>query len=584
MESKCKRYNENAFINESDNKNTTFERGRQMFKKLLFLMALSLLLVFAACSSDNESTTDTNDGDSTDETTNLEPVTYHFFNAAAPGRDINTNETVIGGILEERTGVNFRMEHLVGDINQRIGTMVAGGMYPDVIVPDGELPTLMEAGALIPLDELLEEHGQNLLEAYADYLDMFRHSDGKIYHIPFGPNVNEFVPNPNIDQGAFWVQLGVLKDAGFPEINTIDEYMDLIINYAKENPEIDGMTTIPFTGLTYDWRFFAFSNIPNHLAGYPNDGGVMIDMETHEASVYADSEYAKKWLQILNDLNANGYLDQEMFVMNYDEYLAKLSSGRVLGFFDYGWQFGNARNAIRDAGIPEREYIALPVTFEGKEDQYIDPPNFTGNRGIAITTAAENPERIIQFWNELITEEVQKLVMWGNEGEHYTVDENGRYYQTEEQVEIMETQSFREEFGMTTFEWNWPRINGSFANGNAVEPRRQPEVALATYRDYEREVLDAYGVNTFAEMFSAPQERIWYPAWSVTIEQGSPEHIFEERSEEIVRRHYARIVTADPANFDKEWNDFVDAYRSLDVDGYENFFTEKVQARVRGEW
>ncbi|MDQ0255907.1 putative aldouronate transport system substrate-binding protein [Evansella vedderi] len=558
-----------------------------MFKKLLFLMALSLLLVFAACSNDSESTTNTNDGDDSSDAadTELESVTFHFFNAAAPGRDIETKDTVIGEMLYERTGVNFRLEHIVGDINQRIGTMVAGGIYPDVIVPDAELPTLMDAEALIPLDDLLEEYGQNILEAYADYLHMFRHDDGKIYHIPFGPTVNEFVPNPNIDQGAFWVQLGVLRDAGFPEINTLDEYMDLIISYAEANPEIDGMRTIPFTGLTYDWRFFAFSNVPNHLAGYPNDGGVMIDMETHEASVYADSEYAKEWLRVLNELNANGHLDQEMFVMNYDEYLAKLSSGRVLGFFDYGWQFGNARNAIRDAGNPDREYIALPVVFDGVEkDQYLDPPAFVGNRGIAITTAAENPERIVQFWNELITEEMQRYVMWGFEDEHYSVNEEGRFYQTEEQMALLENQDFRQEFGMTVFEWNWPRLNGSFSDGNAIEARRQPEVALLAYRDYEKEVLEAYGVNTFAEMFAQPDERPWYPAWSITIEQGSPEHIFQERSSELLRRHYARIVLADPTDFENEWNDFVEAYRALDVEGYENFFTEKVQARVNGEW
>ncbi|GAE33561.1 hypothetical protein [Halalkalibacter akibai] len=345
------------------------------------------------------------------------------------------------------------------------------------------------------------------------------------------------------------------------------------------------MKTIPFTGLTYDWRFFAFSNIPNHLAGYPNDGAVMVDMDTHEAKVYADSDYAKRWLETLNTLNAEGNLDQEMFVMNYDEYLAKLTSGRVLGFFDYGWQFGNATNALRDAGDPDKEYMALPVVFdESITDQYLEPPTFTGNRGVGITVSAKNPERIIQYWDNLIKEENQKLVFWGNEGEHYTVNEDGRYYQTDEQIALVENQQFREDFGMTTFEWSWPRINGSFSDGNAVEPRRQPEVALATYRDGDREYLDAYGISTFAELFSAPEERPWYPTWSANVEQGSPQHIFSERSEEIIKRHYARIVLADPANFEKEWEDFTTAYRALDVEGYEQFFTDVVKKRVNGEW
>ena len=83
----------------------------------------------------------------------------------------------------------------------------------------------------------------------------------------------------------------------------------------------------------------------------------------------------KRYLQKLNELNTKGLLDREMFVANYDEYISKLSSGRVLGFFDYGWQFGDARNALRDAGNPDREFMALPIVFdESISDQYIDPP------------------------------------------------------------------------------------------------------------------------------------------------------------------------------------------------------------------
>ncbi|MBU9710354.1 extracellular solute-binding protein [Evansella tamaricis] len=559
----------------------------------LLVLVLSLLLVFAACSSDDDTTTDTDDQDQTTDTDaddgeasiDTTPVSYHFFNAGSAGRDIDTNETEIGKLLEDETGVNFTIEHLVGDLNTKIGVMVASGDYPDVIVPDSAIDILLDAEAFIPLNDLLEEHGPNLLEVYGPYLDMFTMDDGNIYYIPFGPTVNEYIPNPNIDQGAFWIQRGILKEYGFPEVNTLDEYFDIITRYADENPQIDGMNTIPFTGLTYDWRFFAFSNIPNHLAGYPNDGGVYIDMDTHEATVYADSEYAYDYLKALNELNADGYLDRELFVANYDEYLAKLSSGRVLGFFDYGWQWGDARNALRDAGNPDREFMALPIVFDGVDyDQYLDPPAFTSNRGVGITTAADNPERIIQYWDRLIQEDMQKIVMWGFEDRHYSIDEDGMFYRTDEQITLTEKEEERDITGMSYFEWYWPRINGTFDDGNAVEPRRQPAVALASYTDADREYLDAYGIETFAQLFAQPDDRPWFPAWSANIEQGSDPQIFEERSDEIIRRHYARITLADPEDFDQEWNDFVEAYRALDVDGYEQFFTDVVQSRVRGEW
>ncbi|WP_416151389.1 ABC transporter substrate-binding protein [Salipaludibacillus sp. HK11] len=572
-----------------------------MKKSYLLLMGLVLLMIFAACSSDNDNaSTNNNDQNESNESNDsndsneeagdsgytLEPeMTYHYFNAAAPGRDINTNETTLGALFEEQTGVNFRLEHIVGDMDQKVGVMVASGDYPDVIVPDAAVDTLLDAEAFIDLSDLLEEHGQNILEQYDEYVDRFTDDDGNIFIIPFGATINEHIPNPNVDQGAFWMQRAVLKDAGYPEVTTLDEYFDIITAYAEENPEIDGMTTIPFTGLTYDWRFFAFANAPNHLAGYPNDGGVQVDMETHDVSVYANSDDTKRYLQKLNDLNADGYLDQELFVMNYDEYLAKLSSGRVLGFFDYGWQFGDAEVALDEAGDTDKEFIALPIVFdEDIEDQYLDAPAFTQNRGIGITTAAENPERIIQYWDNMVREENQKLIMWGEEGVHYEVDEDGSFYRTDEQLVLASSTDERDATGMNIFDWEWPRINGTFDDGNAVEPRRQPAVAQADYSEADREVLDAYGVETYAEMFAQPQDRPWFPAWSANIEQGSDVQIFEQRSEELTKRHYPRIVLADPEDFEDEWNDFQEEYSQLDVDTYEAFFEDVVQSRLQGEW
>jgi putative aldouronate transport system substrate-binding protein len=578
-----------------------------MFKRnsLFLLVILSLVLVFAACSNnedasgdtnnnDNNTSNDTNDNnnDNNDNNDNnaepemdTTPVTYSYFNAAVPGRDIDTNSTRIGKILEDRTGVNFKLEHIVGDMNTKIGVMVASGDYPDVMIPDAGIDTILDAEAFIPLNDLLEEHGPDILEAYGPYLDHFTMDDGNIYYVPFGTTINDPVPDPNINQGAFWIQKSVLEANDYPLIKTIDQYFELIRDFAAENPQIDGMNVVPFTGLTYDWRFFAFSNVPNHLAGYPNDGGVMIDMDTNEATVYANSDYTKTYFKMLNELNADGLLDQEMFVMNYDEYLAKLSSGRVLGFFDYGWQFGDATTALRAAGNSEREFMAFPVVFdENTKDQYIDPPAFVGNRGAGITVNAENPERIIQFWNELVKEEIQKMVHWGFEDEHYEVDDNGRMFRTEAQIELGRDEDDRDDMGMNTFNWNWPVVNGTYSDGNAVGPGGQPEVAYLLYTDDEKELLDNYNISTFSEIFTEADDRPWFPAWSANIEQGSSIAIFEERQTELLKRHFPRIVLATPDEFDAEWDEFMGEYGKLDIEEYQDFFTDVVQARVRGEF
>ncbi|HHU19271.1 MAG TPA: extracellular solute-binding protein [Bacilli bacterium] len=572
-----------------------------MFKKksLLLLLLIGLLVFFVACGDDSDDTTggdepgteDVTDGtDEGDEdglpyTTDPE-MEYHYF-VGATGTEVNTLDTELGQKFKEETGVSFQIEFLVGDLMERLGTMVAGGTYPDVVTPDHGIEMLLDAGALIPLNDLLEEHGPNILEVYGDNIDRFTMTDGNIYYLPFGITVGEHVPDPNINQGAFWIQRDILIQNDFPELHGIEEYFDLITAYADENPEIDGMTTIPFTGLTYDTNWFTFSNIPNHLAGFPNDGGVQIDMETYEADVYGDSDAAYQWLKKLNELNADGYVDREMFVSNMDDFLSKISSGRVLGFFAYGWQFGQARIALEDAGVPEREFVPLPIVLDDtvEKDQYLDPPSFVQNRGLGISVNAESPERIIQFIDNLVREENQTLVKWGEAGRHYEIDEDGMFYRTEEQVELVSDQDERDAFGMTAFEWNWPVLSGTMSDGNSFNPNGQPAVAALEYDEDDWQILDAYGVETYSQLFAEPDERPWFPAWSANIPQGSEPNLFEARAEEVTQNYYPRLVLAAPGEFEALWEEFQTAYRSADyIDEYLDFFTTTIQERMNGNW
>jgi putative aldouronate transport system substrate-binding protein len=272
----------------------------------LYLLAALVLVLAIGCSNDASTDEENDDSEASDE---LEPVTFTYFSGQATNRERDTNDTYLGQYLEERTGVNFQLEYLTGDIDQRVGVMMASGDYPDVVDPDSKLDDLIDAGAFIPLNDLIEEHAPNLKALYEDYFPQMMREDGNIYHIPFGANQNEFIPNPDINQGAFWIQRAVLREFDYPELTTLDEYFDLIAQYKEMYPERDQGSTIGFTALTYDWRWFAFTNVPNHLEGYPNDGSVQINMDTLEASVYADNEATKAWLRKLNKINQEGLFD-----------------------------------------------------------------------------------------------------------------------------------------------------------------------------------------------------------------------------------------------------------------------------------
>lgn len=512
-----------------------------------------------------------------------EKVTFTYFNSAA-GKDKNTNETTIGKIFEDQTGVNFKMEHLVGDENTKVGTFIASNDYPDVIVPGSSIDKLVGAGAFIPLNDLIDKYGPNIKRVYEPYYNLMKADDGNIYFLPLSAVVGEYTSAPNIEQGAFWIQRRVLKEAGYPKIKTFDEYLNLIRDYVKKHPE-EGLTG--YLALTTQDKFFALTNAPMHLAGYPNDGGIIIDMETHVANDYADDDITKRYLQELNKLNAEGLFDKSSFVDNYDQYLAKLTSGKVLGFFDYRWQVGQAMNNLREtankSGNDDLEYMALPIVYdENTKDQYLDPPSFVNNRGVGISVSAKDPERIVKYFNNLLTDENQILSNWGIKDETYSVDENGRFYRTEEQIAQTNTEAFRESFGFKYFEYNWPRYgNGStLSDGNSVGAGRQPEVAKMSYSEPDKILLEAYDIDSFSQLFAAPDDRPWYPAWSIPIDQGSPAQIFTQKKSDLQRKYFPKLVLANPAEFDGIWNEYVGEFSKLDVKGYEDLITEEVAKKI----
>lgn len=558
-----------------------------MAKKMRLTAGLVLVLAATAigCSGggkDSRAVTSPSAAAADDKT----PVTFTYFNFGS-GKDIQSNETVIGKELERQTGVNWKIGHLVGDINTKAGVMIASGDYPDVIVPEGQIDKLLDAGAFIPLDDLIEQYGPNIKRVYGPYMNKFRQKDGKIYHLPLSANQG-YIANPDVTQGAFWIQRSVLKEFDYPKIKTLDEYFDLIKKYKELHPQVDGKDTIGFSVLGgVPDSFFTVTNPAMHLAGYPNDGGVIVDMKTYEAKLYAASDLEKRWIGKLNEVNAQRLFDPESFTMNKDQYLAKLTSGRVLGYFAYAWQVGDAANNLKKAGIDEKRYAPLPIVFDKDiKDQYIDPPAFVNNRGIGITVKAKDPVRIIKFFDNLLTEENQILVQWGIKDQTYSVNEKGRFYRTAEQIKYGTDPALRESFGFKYFEYNWPRYgnNSVLRDGNAYGPGNQPEVAQMSYTDGDKKLLQAYGVQTFSQLFAEPEERPWYPAWSINLGQGTPEQIFSQKSSELQRKYLPKIILASPDQFESIWNEYVAEFKKLDGKTYEATVTKMVKDRVAGKW
>jgi putative aldouronate transport system substrate-binding protein len=508
------------------------------------------------------------------------PITLTVF-TQQPRQQPNADNPVYK-YLKDKLGVTFSWDILVGEIAQKRGTMIAGGDYPDLI--EINETQFIDAGALIPLEDLIEKYGPNIKSHFGDQLEKMRSPDGHIYYLTNWGIITGRDQSPYYGASALWVQKEVLKDAGYPKVVTMDQYFDLLINYAKKNPKINGQPVIPFTILTYDWHAFCMWNPPNFLAGYPNDGNGIVDPKTKTYKTFFGMDISKRWFKKLNEVNAMGYLDKSAFTDNYDQYLAKLASGRVLGIHDQRWQFSNADDALRDSGAYNRTMAPLPVVFDATiKPHYRDVAEPNLGRGVGISIKAKDPVRIIRFINDLLAEDVQRTLEWGIEGKDWQYDAKKVPYRTPEQRKNWENVTWQEQNRALLVRDVFPTWEGSFTDDYPTDLMNFFPEREASVRPEDKALWAAYGVTSYAELMdrNPPPNQPWYPTWNMpNPPDGSDAQIALQRVDQTMRKYLPKVILAAPADFEKIWAEYVAELKADGIDKYEAYMQDQVNKRV----
>jgi len=545
-------------------------------KKTLFALTVIVLIMTMVVSCNKTS------GGSGDPNYPIEISVY----VDAPGASRPAPDNKLYKYLQEKLNVTFSWDILVGDRSQKQGTMIASGVYPDILGVNET--TFIDNDALIPLEDLIEQYGPNIKAHYAEVWNKMKSPDGHIYHlidygIIHGQDHNDF-----FNGSAFWVQKAVLKDAGYPKLATVDQFFDMIASYYRRNPRIDGQPTIPFTVLTYDWRAFELWNPPNFLAGYPNEGNGTVNPVTHEYKNFFTQDISKRWFRKLNELDKLGLVDRTGFTDNHDQYLAKIAAGRVLSLFGQQWQFGSSENALTDRGERSRTMAPLPIVFdENIRPRYRNLPIPNIGRGLGISVSAKDPVRIIRFLNDYLAEDVQRTVMWGIENEDWQRNAQGVPYRTETQRSNWQNQTWQDQNRATLWSNLAPKNQGSFSDGYPTDLTFYYPEREAMLRPEDREVYAAYGVTGYAELLdkNPPPNTLWFPTWSMpNAPEGSPALIALQRCEQTMKRLLPQMILAPTAQFDALWDAYIkEMTETNNIGVYEQYMQEQLNKRIR-DW
>ncbi|MCR2806305.1 ABC transporter substrate-binding protein [Paenibacillus soyae] len=547
-------------------------------------LAASLVFLSACSDGNNQNATEgskaSEEGEASDA---LSPITITMF-SSQPNTQWEDMESPVGQKIKELTGVTLKPDFPVGDPMQKLSLMAASAEYPDLIFANNNVNTIINAGGLIDLRPLIEEHGPNIKKLYGDYLNRLKWSkdDPAIYFLgTYGVNEVQWEP-----RDGFMLQHEVVKELGYPELKTVKDFENAIRAYMEKYPTIDGQPTLGLSLLADDWRIAQSVTNPAVFAtGGSDDGEWYIDDESKDPVIHYTRPEEKEYFQWLNHMFNSGLIDPDSFVQKYDQYKAKIASGRVLGLIDSEWQFREPEQALLQAGKPERTYGMYPIVLnETFKNRNFQSPGYSGGTGVGISVSAEDPVRIIKFLDWLCSEEAQILNNWGIEGEHYTIEDGKRVISPEEMQKRLTDPQYGKKTGIGTYLYPFPEygvgVQDSSGQTYKIDSKEQ---IVGKYTDIEKEVLKNYGATMWMDLYPKVDEfpvKPWGAAWQINIPQDSDGAITMQKLNEVVRKRIPEMIMAKPDAFDGLWDSFQAELTAIGVPELEEQFQGLLNERI----
>jgi putative aldouronate transport system substrate-binding protein len=509
------------------------------------------------------------------------PITFTFHNEDA-SEDMPFDDPVARRITE-LTGVTLRVQGPVGGDQQSIPLMLASGQYPDLIFAKGNIGMLIEAGAVIPLDDLIEKYGHNIKRLYGDQIGRLRNSleDPRKYTVGTW-GVNNAIWTTD---GTMQLQHSVLRELGYPRMQTLEDYENAIRTYMARYPVINGRRTIGLSLLIDSWQWYiSLSNPSGFIIGYPDDGQWFVNRDTLEARYKFQEPNTKLYYQWLNRMNAEGILDPETFSQREDEWRAKIASGRVLGTSFPVWGYGDARASLINDNMPERTFAFLPIVAnENFSSAALQDYGFAGGWGVSISSQCRDPQRAMEFLDWLSSEEAQILVNWGIEGVNYIVVDGKRIVPDEEQRRADTDPDYSRRTGVGRWAYPFPMLGNNHidSTGNFIT-RDSPERIKANYLDVERETLAAYGAEMWTDLFPSSESlgRSRHgQAWQYALTPDLNARVLA--ADNYMKTALANLVLGRPENFDAGWERIQRDLVNMGIEDANRAMTQMIHDRVK---
>lgn len=363
-----------------------------------------------------------------------EPAELTIWAAPSVGQD-DYDVSKMTKWVEEKTGIKINWVQVSNvETSTLFNTSVASKEWPDIYMVGVSGPQALQYaadGVLMPLTDLIEEHGYYLKQAFEKYplvKQEITAPDGEIYSFPTkrytysGSAVNKlWVYGEWLDR--------YMTETGKEAPDTPEELKDMLIFFRDNDMNGNGDTTdeIMMTG-NYNYgheggapQYYilnAFCFIPSFPFQffYINDeGNVTTDVV---------SENYREGLRFINDLYEEGLFPEEIFVqdLNTMRSLTSTTKDKVIvatAGAPYSPRLLTASSA--ENAVTYYDYTPMQplknkdgvAVYPTRPDEVVGMRNF-------ITTACDTPELAIRFMDFIYSEEFQTYLAFGGiEGEDW---------------------------------------------------------------------------------------------------------------------------------------------------------------------
>ncbi|MEK4327313.1 sugar ABC transporter substrate-binding protein [Paenibacillus sp. FSL R7-0312] len=314
--------------------------------------------------------------------------------------------------------LNIDIKFITGD-DTKLNTFFAGGDMPDLLtIFDSNSPVVQKAATwALPLNDLAEKYDPYFNKvAAADTLNWFQLKDGKTYGYPNYSNTQADYDSGNIPaKTAFVIRKDVYEALGSPSFGTPEEFKNVMNQIKTQFPDM-----IPFGFNSIGEGTGSLGDVLQDFIGVP--------LETEDGKFYnrnLDEDYLT-WLRTLNAVYRDGAISDDSFADDGTGFEEKVKSGKYATMLLDGTPQQGGNLQIFMSANPGKEYIAIdgPQSTVGHQPT-LNQSGITGWMISYITKDCKDPAKAIQIFTYLLSEEGQKLMNYGIEGETYKANSDG---------------------------------------------------------------------------------------------------------------------------------------------------------------